>query len=69
MLETQSLPVISEVASGNARESKPISDASKASPTVEQPHIYRGLCVNCDVRETCTLPRPEGGVWYCEEYQ
>lgn len=69
MLETQSLPVISEVASGNARESKPISDASKASPAVEQPHIHRGLCVNCDVRETCTLPRPEGGVWYCEEYQ
>jgi len=28
-----------------------------------------GLCVNCDHRETCTLPRPAGGVWHCEEYQ
>lgn len=28
-----------------------------------------GLCVNCDLVETCTLPRPEGGVWHCEEYR
>lgn len=29
----------------------------------------RGLCVNCDNRATCTLPRPAGGVWHCEEYR
>jgi hypothetical protein len=28
-----------------------------------------GLCVNCEHRETCTYPRPEGGVWHCEEYE
>ncbi len=28
-----------------------------------------GLCANCDHRDTCTLPRPEGGVWHCEEYR
>ena len=28
-----------------------------------------GLCINCDFRETCVLPRPVGGVWHCEEYQ
>jgi hypothetical protein len=27
-----------------------------------------GLCVNCENRHTCTLARPEGGVWHCEEY-
>ena len=30
---------------------------------------YMGLCVNCDHRETCTLCKPEGGVWQCGEYQ
>ena len=29
---------------------------------------YRGLCSNCDNRETCIHPKPEGGVWRCEEY-
>ena len=28
-----------------------------------------GLCVNCDNVETCDSPKPEGGIWHCEEYQ
>jgi len=28
----------------------------------------KGLCVNCANRENCTMARPEGGVWHCEEY-
>jgi len=27
-----------------------------------------GLCMDCAGRETCTFPKPEGGVWHCEEY-
>jgi len=27
-----------------------------------------GLCMNCERRDDCTLPRPEGGVWHCEQY-
>ena len=30
---------------------------------------YSGLCSNCQDRETCTFPKPEGGVWRCEEYR
>ena len=30
---------------------------------------YLGLCVNCEKKETCTLARPEGGVWRCDEYE
>ena len=30
---------------------------------------YKGLCINCVTRETCTFPQPEGGVWRCEEYE
>ncbi|MBU0517758.1 hypothetical protein KKA00_11940 [bacterium] len=27
-----------------------------------------GLCVNCSHLDTCKYPRPEGGIWHCEEY-
>ena len=27
-----------------------------------------GLCKLCENREHCTFPKPEGGVWHCEEY-
>ena len=30
---------------------------------------FIGLCGNCDNRRTCTFPKPEGGIWHCEEYQ
>lgn len=30
---------------------------------------FKGLCVNCDHRNTCAFPKPEGGVWHCEEYE
>ena len=30
---------------------------------------FKGLCKNCKKRKTCTLPKPEGGVWRCEEYE
>ncbi|HEX9916780.1 MAG TPA: hypothetical protein VGB16_03505 [candidate division Zixibacteria bacterium] len=44
--------------------SKVSSDASKADFGK-----YEGLCVNCEIRETCEFPKSEGGVWHCEEYQ
>jgi len=28
----------------------------------------KGLCANCAYRDTCLLPRSEGGVWHCEKY-
>jgi hypothetical protein len=27
-----------------------------------------GLCSNCENRETCSIPVPEGDIWHCEEY-
>lgn len=30
---------------------------------------FIGLCSNCDNRKTCEYPKPEGGIWHCEEYQ
>ena len=28
-----------------------------------------GLCSNCENYDNCTLPKPDGGVWHCEEYR
>jgi len=28
-----------------------------------------GLCPHCESRVNCVLPKPEGGVWHCEEYR
>lgn len=30
---------------------------------------FYGLCVNCSHRNTCAFPKPEGGIWHCEEYE
>jgi hypothetical protein len=30
---------------------------------------YKGLCVNCEHRETCAHADLEGGVWHCENYE
>jgi len=35
----------------------------------EEVSEYSGLCVNCEHRQTCTHPKPEGGVWHCEDYE
>ena len=29
----------------------------------------RGLCSNCENSASCSYPKPEGGVWHCEEYR
>lgn len=39
-----------------------------AKPGKHEPATYKGLCSNCDNREECVFPKPEGGVWHCEEY-
>jgi len=27
----------------------------------------KGLCVQCARRDSCTYPKPAGGVWHCDE--
>jgi hypothetical protein len=34
----------------------------------EKDSEFIGLCINCDNRDTCTYPKPEGRIWQCEEY-
>lgn len=43
---------------------------SKNPLTSEDPfHHYKGLCINCEERATCIYPKPEGGVWHCDEFR
>ena len=45
--------------------------AAKTEPAgkvSKETKVFKGLCVNCENRETCVFPKPEGGVWHCEEY-
>ncbi len=39
----------------------------KESEAIKQARAL-GLCANCEHSESCVFPRPEGGVWHCEEY-
>lgn len=31
--------------------------------------LIKGLCINCENRNTCKYIKPDGGVWHCEEYK
>lgn len=35
----------------------------------QTPSAIPGLCGNCKHSSYCSFPRPEAGVWHCEDYQ
>lgn len=47
---------------------KPLSPPS-AEGNDKKTGPYNGLCTNCDNRKTCGFPKPESGIWHCEEYK
>ncbi len=44
------------------------SQANDEPRNVRASDSLLGLCANCEKREFCNYPRPEGGVWRCEGY-
>ena len=42
---------------------------SRSSAQERDSGEYKGLCRNCKKKDTCKLPKPEGGVWRCEDYE
>lgn len=36
---------------------------------IKQYSGLKGLCMNCIHSDTCTLTKPETGVWHCNEYE
>ena len=48
----------------------PLKHLSKNVSTKEDPfHLYKGLCSQCEGAANCIFPKPEGGVWRCEEFR
>ena len=35
----------------------------------DNPNNFCGLCSDCENSNACVFPKPEGGIWHCEEYQ
>ena len=58
-----------EFDAGEAESSAAPAAVAPSQDSTEPKSEYLGLCANCAERETCKLPKPEGGVWYCEEYK
>lgn len=50
-------------------ESAASAQSSPANSGVGNSNLLLGLCSNCAHRKTCIYPKPEGGIWHCEEYQ
>ena len=55
------------LAATKPRAPKPESDPAAREPG--RPDGLRGLCRTCECWETCVYPKPEGGVWHCEEFR
>lgn len=50
-------------------EYSPAGRQGRSETLVANAAKHLGLCANCKHLETCTFPRPEGGVWRCDEYE
>jgi hypothetical protein len=50
-------------------ENPSVNRFSGPTPYTQRLGIATGLCAYCESLSTCTYPKPEGGVWHCEEYR
>ncbi len=47
----------------------PDDPPARPRPATNVTNGYTGLCMNCENRTTCRHPKPEGGIWHCENYE
>ena len=53
----------------NQKNISSINSSKNPSAREDSLPSYKGLCSNCEERATCVYPKPEGGVWRCDEYR
>ena len=46
-----------------------VPSSERRMVTEEDSGEFKGLCATCENRKTCIYPKPEGGIWHCEECQ
>ena len=56
-------------ASGGSSARHALADLPEALDEEAERFLAVGLCATCTHRATCTLPRPPGGVWQCDDYR
>jgi hypothetical protein len=57
---------------GPGASGEPVGGAAAGADALEEEVETTGdlgLCTNCAARASCTLPRPDGGVWRCDAYR
>jgi len=70
LLECEEFDVEQPVFDGLASAKKPMPVVgADLDPEMFNQSKYNGLCKNCENLKTCAFPKPEAGVWHCEEYQ
>ena len=60
---------VTTASSDEGGDTEPIITSVKPPSKEMSQHSAKGLCSNCDNFEDCLLPKPEEGVWHCEEYR
>jgi len=55
--------------SANNNPSPVTKSPSKGRVEEQDSSPYKGLCRNCKKNKTCVIPKPEGGIWRCEDYE
>ena len=56
-------------ASGGPTAHHTLADMPEVLDKEAERFLAVGLCATCANRATCTLPRPPGGVWQCDDYR
>ena len=46
-----------------------VFESSAAEIVLDDCFPEKGLCLNCNKRQSCHLPKQASGVWHCEEYE
>jgi len=55
---------------GKARQSAHlVQQAPQRAAKPAELSAGKGLCATCENRDGCAYPRPEGGIWHCEEFR
>lgn len=55
--------------SGGLKNNPPSNIRKPSFPRKISFQQYKGLCSTCEVVTFCTYPKPDGGVWHCEEFK
>ena len=61
--EIEATPKLQTV--GGEKQRPMIPDIAEIKGTMQ----FVGLCCDCENRQNCIFPKPEGGIWHCQEYR